>query len=145
MEQESLGAQIGLAYDLQTGYLAPRFRAMGLSWSTFQLLAAVQSVPGGVSQVEVARRLGVTPATLSETVFAHVQRGLLDQVPSSTDRRGRLLKLTASAKKLLKRAAAEIEQCEAVMRNGLSDKEVAQLLGLLGRVATNLESSASNP
>jgi len=127
MEQESLGAQIGLAYDLQTGYLAPRFRAMGLSWSTFQLLAAVQSVPGGVSQVEVARRLGVTPATLSETVFAHVQRGLLDQVPSSTDRR------------------AEIEQCEAVMRNGLSDKEVAQLLGLLGRVATNLESSASNP
>lgn len=145
MDQESLGAQIGLAYDLQTAYLAPRFRSMGLSWSTFQLLAAVQGALGGVSQVEVARRLGVTPATLSETVFAHVQRGLLDQVPSSTDRRVRLLKLTPAAKRLLKRAAAEIDQCESVMREGFSEEELAQLLGLLSRVATNLESSASNP
>ncbi|MBX3096388.1 MAG: winged helix-turn-helix transcriptional regulator [Fimbriimonadaceae bacterium] len=144
MEQESLGAQIGVLYDLQTGYLEPRFREIGLSWGTFQLLAAIQSAPHGISQIEVARRLGVTPATLSETVFAHVQKGLVEQVPSNSDRRVKLLRLTANAKKLLKKASTDIDRCESSMKAGLSEKELSTLAALLRRVETNLESAATS-
>lgn len=144
MEQESLGARIGVLYDLQTGYLEPRFRAMGLSWGTFQLLAAIQGAPNGISQIDVARRLGVTAATLSETVFAHVQKGFIEQIPSSTDRRVKLLKLTAISKRLLKRAAADIERCDAAMKSGLTDRELTTLNSLLQRVASNLESAATS-
>ena len=72
-----IGAKVAAIYELQSAWLEPRLRAIEVSWTTFQLFSAIQAAGGKSSQVAVARRLGVTPATLSETVFAHVQNGLM--------------------------------------------------------------------
>ena len=126
-------------YELQSAWLEPRLRAIGVNWTTFQLLTTVSSAGKRASQVEVARRLGVTAATLSETVFTHVQKDLLEQVASSQDRRVKILQLTDKAKGLMRQIKKLIGESEALMSKGLLNGDSEQLAALLDRVMENLE------
>jgi len=110
-----------------------------VNWTTFQLLTTVSSAGKRASQVEVARRLGVTAATLSETVFTHVQKDLLEQVASSQDRRVKILQLTDKAKGLMRQIKKLIGESEALMSKGLLNGDSEQLAALLDRVMENLE------
>ncbi len=140
MPTEQIGALVAAVYELQSSWLEPRLKAIGVSWGTFQLLTTVSSAGKKASQVEVARRLGVTAATLSETVFSHVQKGLLEQVPSQQDRRVKILALTDRSKTLMKQIKRLVSESEKTMVKGISDTEAERLSGLLERVMSNLES-----
>ena len=140
MPSEQIGARIATVYELQSAWLEPRLKGIGVSWGTFQLLTTINSAGKRASQVEVARRLGVTAATLSETVFTHVQRGLIDQVATNRDRRVKVLQLTDRSKGLLRQIKKLISESENLMAKGLKDVEAEQLAGLLDRVLLNLES-----
>jgi len=130
---------VAAVYELQSAWLEPRLRAIGVNWTTFQLLTTVSSAGKRASQVEVARRLGVTAATLSETVFTHVQKDLLEQVASSQDRRVKILQLTDKAKGLMRQIKKLIGESEALMSKGLLNGDSEQLAALLDRVMENLE------
>jgi len=141
--QESIGVRIGLLYDLQASWLEPRFARHGLSFTTFQLLAAVQSAGKSASQVEIARRLGISAATLSEAVFALVKRGWIQQAASSTDRRVKVLSLTAPATKALKAALKEVDQFEVLVQRALSETDINRLAKLMDAVAKEVEQEFS--
>ena len=79
MAQHLIGTRIAAIYERQAEWLEPRLADLGVSWATFQLLTTVAGAGEEASQIEVARRLGVTAATLSESVQGHVGRGLLKQ------------------------------------------------------------------
>lgn len=142
MPAEQIGARVAAIYELQSAWLEPRLKALGLGWSTFQLLTTVNSLGRNASQVEVARRLGVTPATLSESVFGHVQKGYLDQAPSSRDRRVKVLQLTDRSKTLMRQIKRLAAESEVVMARGLEDKDRERLATLLDRVLANLEAES---
>ena len=139
MSAEQIGPRIAAVYELQSAWLEPRLREIGVSWTTFQLLTAVSGAGKKASQVEVARRLGVTAATLSETVFAHVGKGLIEQVPTSHDRRVKILRLTDESRGVLRQIKRLVAESEGLMTQGLSDKDASGLAKILDRVLENLE------
>lgn len=139
MSSDQIGARIAAVYELQSAWLEPKLRKMGISWTTFQLLSAVAGAGRNASQVEVARRIGVTPATLSETVFGHVNKGFLEQVSSTRDRRVKVLQLTDQAKTLMRQIKRHVADSEALAVQGLSERDSATLARLLDRVMANFE------
>lgn len=139
MPEMRLSPRIAAIYDLQAALSEPGMKALGLSWTSFQLLSAVHSAGGSASQAEVARRLGVSPATLSESVSAHVAKGLLQRADSAADKRVKNLELTAEARRLLTKAMAIFEEVEASMLHGVAAGTVDGGLKLLDRCIANLE------
>lgn len=138
MASEKIGLLIAAIYEQQASLLEPRLKELGLSWAAFQLLAAVQAAPDE-PQAEIAERLGVSPATLSESVFRQVQAGLLEQAPSTKDRRVKSLKLTTKGRSMLKDCLKQNQAADAAMLRDLSEKERDQLARLLNHCLTALE------
>lgn len=144
MASVQLGGRIATVYELQTAWLEPRLQAHGLSWSTFQLLTTVSALGEGASQIEVARALGVTPATLSESVQGHIRKGLIQQVPSSTDRRIKVLELTPLALQkleIVKRVAAEGEE---IMVKGISKRDLEICCRVLDQASLRLQAAVDS-
>lgn len=136
-----MGARLASLYELQSAWLEPRLEAIGVSWTAFQLLLTVAAAGENASQIEVARRLGVTAPTLSESVQAHVAKGLLRQVQSKKDRRIKVLTLTPKSQQLMVEIRRLVAEAEAVMTRGLSEGACRDLAKLLDRAAENFESS----
>jgi MarR family transcriptional regulator for hemolysin len=117
---------------------------MGVSWSSFQLLTTVANAGDKASQIEVATRLGVTAATLSESVQNHVDRGLLVQVPSPTDKRVRILQLTAQSEEMIRQIKALVLESDEAMTRGILPAELTTMAKVIDRIIMNLESELEN-
>ncbi|MBS1707776.1 MAG: MarR family transcriptional regulator [Armatimonadetes bacterium] len=139
MPAERLGPRVASVYELQSAWMSPRLRTLGVSWTTFQLLASVHAAGDQASQVEVAKRIGVSPATLSESVRDHVAKGLIEQVASEGDRRVKILRLTKKATKIYGEIAALVQECEEIMVRGLSAKDVESSAKTLDQMIQKLE------
>ena len=139
MAQQLIGVRIAAIYDLQAEWLEPRLADLGVSWATFQLLTTVAGAGDEPSQIEVATQLGVTAATLSESVQAHVGRGLLKQSRSTSDKRVKVLSLTAKSHRTMLKIRDLVTRSEEAMVRGLLPQELSATATVLDRVRRNLE------
>ena len=92
----------------------------------------------GLTQREIANRVGVLEPTMVATIDALERAGMIVRERSTTDRRKTHVKLTAAGGKLrdtLHGYAAEVLEHALT---GISDTEVAELRRLLQRVKGNL-------
>ncbi|MFM9872769.1 MAG: MarR family winged helix-turn-helix transcriptional regulator [Fimbriimonadaceae bacterium] len=137
--KSQLGPFIATIYELQSAWLEPRLKAAGIRWTTFQLLATVLGAGDDASQAEVARRLAVAPATLSESVQIHVEKGLLTQEASPKDKRKKVLRLTAAGKKKMSSVAKHVQELETHLIQGISPKDLGSIEQSLGKIVENLE------
>ena len=140
MAQQLIGVRIAAIYDLQAEWLEPRLADLGVSWATFQLLTTVAGAGDEPSQIEVATELGVTAATLSESVQSHVERGLLKQSKSKSDKRVKVLSLTAKSRRTMLKIRDLVTRSEEAMVRGLLPQELSATATVLDRVRRNLES-----
>lgn len=108
----SLFAQAELLTQLVAEAIAPALAKGGLSSSTFALLSAISASDGRLTQAEVAKRLAVTPPTLSEAVKVGVKLGLLVQIPDTKDARVKRLELTAMGRSKAKEILKSLRQLE---------------------------------
>ncbi len=136
-----IGARIAAVYDLQAEYLEPRLEALCVSWTTFLLLTAISNAGEEASQIEVARRLGVTAATLSESVQNHVAKGLIRQTNSKKDGRVKVLVLTAKTTRVLQKIRDLVVASEETMTRGLLPHELSAACIVLDRIEQNFESA----
>ena len=127
--------------ELQSAYLEPKLKKLGLSLNTFHLLMAVQNSGEKVSQIEIARRLGISPATLSETVASHLKKGLLEQVTSKKDRRVKFLRLTKNSNAKLKDVRKLLNNLEDVMLAGVGKSNQGIALSVLEVAIQNIENT----
>lgn len=141
---DSLAAQAALLNELLTASAVPEMRAAGISASVFELLSTISAGHGRDTQVEVAQRMGITPPSLSEAVRAAVSRGLIEQVPSETDGRKKLLKLTRKGRTSLNRIVQQIERAENEMVQGLTEDELSVTLAVLKRLNRQLAVTLQN-
>lgn len=141
VSESQLGPLVATLYELQSVYLEPKLKAVGIRWTTFQLLAAVLGAGDEASQAEIARRLGVAPATLSEAVHNHVRLGLLTQEAADGDRRKKILKLTALGKRKMSGVAVHVQELERLLTGTLSSEVLRQTEAALEKMVTNLENS----
>lgn len=133
----SLAAQAGLLVEMASAALQPRLENEGLSLASFDLLSAVKASNGG-TQADIARRLGVSPGTLSEAVKAAVQRGLIEQISDGGDARLRRLRLTRSGSRVLNKILKSVDEIEVVMLDGIAADKIEVAREVLWRAIRNL-------
>ena len=100
----------------------------------FTILTLIQENPD-VSASQLARALAVTAPNIKLWIDRLAQRGLVERVPSPTDRRALHLRTTARGAALAGDALAQLLAGEAAALAALSAGEQAILVELLHKVA----------
>jgi DNA-binding MarR family transcriptional regulator len=103
----------------------------------FALMRAIAAEEGR-SQNEVAESLHIPPSSMVGVIDHLEARGLVERRPHRTDRRSRVLHLTAKGKKVLARATELAMGLEQTICEGLEPAERERLLRMLMDVASNL-------
>jgi len=116
-------------------------KSTGLSMPQFSILMQLHHKgPCGVS--EISERFDVTAAAASQLVEKLVQAGYLERAEDPTDRRARLLTLSASGEELINQGTEERYRWLDDIAATLSDedqKKVSEALILLTNAAKEME------
>lgn len=136
-------SRIAVIADLQGRLLGPILSHSGLTFSSFQLLAAAHASKGQSPQAEIADRLGISPGTLSEAVAEQVRLGLLTQEPLPKDKRARTLVLTPQGEAKIKQIRRMIDKVHSSLEADLDPASVAEATALLGQIEAKLKALTS--
>jgi MarR family transcriptional regulator for hemolysin len=107
------------------------------------VLAALERQEG-VKQSELADTLEIQPITLTRLVDRLCDNGLIERRPDPNDRRAKLLYLTAAARPLLERIAAQVEELAETVLAGVEPAAVGVLLTQLGLARDNLRQAIAD-
>lgn len=131
-------SRVAALYELVNALLEPTLANHGITSSTFQLLSAVQAAGDGQTQRQIADRLGIAPASLSEALTSAEKAGLVERKPSASDKRARVLSLTKRGRQVLEAAVAALGEIERQAAQDLSRLEQDDLERTLQRMIANL-------
>jgi DNA-binding MarR family transcriptional regulator len=108
----------------------------------FDLMAQLERAPDGLKMNELSRRMMVTGGNVTGITDQLVAEGLVDRVDVAGDRRAYRVRLTAKGHKLFHEMAREHESWIVEAFAGLSEKDVATLHRLLGKVKDHANARA---
>jgi DNA-binding MarR family transcriptional regulator len=98
---------------------------------------------GPTLQRDLVRQLQIERATLSGVVATLVRKGLIEQMPDSQDQRQRMLRITASGKKLWKELPDPIALILSVAFDGVDQEELASARRVLQAATERLNHHVS--
>src|SRR6202158_6332050 len=124
-------AQLG-AY--APGQFAKRLQPLGFTTAHAGIFRIIAANPG-LSQQELAAKLGMYASRLVAVIDDLEKRGLIERQPSNTDRRLYALHFTKSGREQLSAIWAIAREHGRDLFDGLSDEERSTLTALLERVA----------
>lgn len=104
----------------------------------FDFMAQLERAPEGLTMGELSRRMMVSGGNVSGIATQLVNEGLVERSPLPDNRRTVLVKLTAKGARTFAQMAEEHEQWVIGMLGHLENREVDQLMKLLGRVKQGL-------
>ncbi|HWP10799.1 MAG TPA: MarR family transcriptional regulator [Ramlibacter sp.] len=108
----------------------------------FDLMSQLERAPDGLKMNELSRRMMVTGGNVTGITDQLVTEGLVDRVDVLGDRRAYRVRLTPKGRKLFQEMAQQHESWIVEAFAGLSDKDVATLHKLLGKVKDHAQSRA---
>ncbi|MBV9522861.1 MAG: MarR family transcriptional regulator [Alphaproteobacteria bacterium] len=114
-----------------------RARGLGLTRSQWQVLAHLARHEG-INQVGLADIIEVEPITLGRLIDRMEEAGWVERRPHPTDRRARLLYLTAKARPVFDRMRALGDGVRAEALAGLCEAERDRLMATLIAIRGNL-------
>ncbi|MGF0537043.1 MarR family winged helix-turn-helix transcriptional regulator [Agrobacterium sp. ES01] len=114
-----------------------RARHSGLTRAQWQALAYI-SRNEGIHNAALAELLSVEPISLTRVLDKLVEKGLVERRSHETDRRLRLMHLTAAGRDLLSSVSGVAEDTRVEAMEGLSEEEQALLVKMLEHVKSNL-------
>jgi DNA-binding MarR family transcriptional regulator len=100
----------------------------------FDLMSQLERAPDGLKMNELSRRMMVTGGNITGITDQLAAEGLVDRVDVEGDRRACRVRLTARGRKQFQEMARQHEGWIVEAFAGLSDKEIATLHKLLGKV-----------
>jgi MarR family transcriptional regulator, transcriptional regulator for hemolysin len=106
----------------------------GGSAATWQVLLLVRAQQW-TKQSQMAEAMGITPATLTHHLNALEKQGLVRRWREADNRRAQRVELTERGVELFDRLREVALAHDARLRAGFSEEELAQLGGLLDRLA----------
>ena len=80
---------------------------------------------GPTMQRDLVRQLNIERATLSSVVLTMVRKGLIEQAPDNEDQRQRMLRITASGRKLWKALPDPVALILSTAFDGVDDADLA--------------------
>ena len=108
----------------------------------FDLMAQLERAPEGLKMNELSRRMMVTGGNVTGITDQLVTEGLVDRVDVEGDRRAYRVRLTPRGRKLFHEMAQQHENWILEAFSSLSDKDVATLHRLLGKVKERAQQPA---
>lgn len=119
-------------------YAADRFIAEAgggdFTLRQFELLAAVAQGPDQ-SQTDLVRVTGIDRSTLADMLGRMENRGLLNRRTASTDRRAKIVTLTAAGRRALDQAAPAAAKADAALIDALPKTQSAAFAKALAAIA----------
>jgi len=100
----------------------------------FDLMAQLERSPDGLKMNELSRRMMVTGGNVTGITDQLVAEGLVERIEVQGDRRAYCVRLTAKGRRQFHDMARQHEDWIVEAFAGLSDKEIATLHRLLGKV-----------
>ncbi len=138
-EREGFALHLGRVSRGWRARLDGRLRRTGLTQARWSTLLHLSRSRGGMTQRELADRLGVEGATIGRILDALEKQGLVERRPVEGDRRAYHIHLTAAAQPILK----EINRIAASLRRellaGISAPELRRCMAVLQSIGERLE------
>lgn len=134
---ESVGAWAKRCYFAGRALMDSTLRPYDLGSTQWYVLWQLAN-DGTTMQRDLVRMLYIERATLSGIVATLVRKGLISQVPDHADQRQRLLKLTASGKKLWEELP-DLTFIHKVAFDGLDDDAIATAIMVLKTATERLD------
>lgn len=142
----TLSGQAALLTELLSTALEPHLERAGITHATFDLLSAIRATDGAASQAEIARRLRISPPTLSQALRAASERGLIERTEKKSDARVKLVRLTPQGRRAIDGALRAVNQLEREVVEELNARELSVAVTVLRRanqkVAAKLRSGS---
>jgi DNA-binding MarR family transcriptional regulator len=110
----------------------------------FDLMAQLERAPKGLKMGELSRRMMVTGGNVTGITDQLVAEGLVDRAEVEGDRRAYCVRLTAKGRRVFNEMAHQHEQWIVDAFGALSDKDMATLYKLLGKVKDHHRAQAPN-
>ena len=117
-----------------------RVRDLGLTAAQARLLLSLERTPGQ-NQAFYADRLEIEPITLTRIADRMEEASWVERHPDPTDRRVRLLQLTAKSHEVVTELRSIVDRMSDEVLRGLTRDERATLAQLLDRIGDNLVSA----
>jgi DNA-binding MarR family transcriptional regulator len=108
----------------------------------FDLMAQLERAPEGLKMNELSSRMMVTGGNVTGITDQLVREGLVDRVGVAEDRRAWRVRLTPRGRRLFRDMAEQHEAWIVDAFSGLSERELASLHKLLGKVKDHARSRA---
>jgi DNA-binding MarR family transcriptional regulator len=139
--QRHVGTALRETFRCFADALSHNLGSLGLSLNTWFVLRALWE-NDGLSQVELARRLDVTPAAMVGLVNTLQAAGLVTRERSDSDGRAFCIRLTQAGRDLRATGTASALQVDARALRGISLREIELMLDLMARLRRNLNETA---
>ncbi|MRD48863.1 MarR family winged helix-turn-helix transcriptional regulator [Caenimonas koreensis] len=109
----------------------------------FDLMAQLERTTEGLKMNELSRRMMVTGGNVTGITDQLVAEGLVDRVDVEGDRRAYRVRLTPKGRKMFNEMALQHESWIVEAFAGLTDKDIAVLHKLLGKVKDHARNQAA--
>lgn len=117
-------------------------REFGTTLPRFDVMAALERAPGGLSMSELSRRLMVTNGNTTALIAGLERDGLVRREESATDRRSITVTLTDEGERAFGQMAAAHARWVRELLGGMDDRDCRQLSELLHELRVQVESSS---
>jgi DNA-binding MarR family transcriptional regulator len=114
-------------------------RNFSVTLPRFDMMAALERAPDGLSMGELSERLMVSNGNVTGVAERLVQEGLAKRWSPPADRRSSRIALTAHGQKTFAAMAKQHQDWIGEMMSGLNAKERETLMTLLAKVKTSLD------
>ncbi len=108
--------------------------ALGLSDATWSPLMHIARAGDGLSQKDLAARIGVDGSSLVRVIDILAEKGLIERRQDAADRRANHLYLTDAGHAAVAAIQAELSRLEEAMLADLDDADIAALSAGLSRI-----------
>jgi DNA-binding MarR family transcriptional regulator len=115
-------------------------REHDLTWTGFLVLWLLW-IWGAMETRLVAEEVGISKGSLTGVMNTLIARGLIERVPSETDRRRVELRLTPEGESLMDELYPEFNAAESALVHGLSGRDLKRLTESLRTITTTAEAS----
>ena len=116
-----------------------RLKDLGMSQASWLTVAVAAKSKVPLAQIELANRVGVEGATMVAMLDRLATAGLIVRVPSDTDRRVKLVTLTAEGLKLYDKVRIEANAVRKQLLSGIDPKVLLAATELLEKLQGVME------
>lgn len=118
---------------------------LGLTDAGWPPLVYLAQAGGGLTQRELARRIGIDGSSLVRLLDQHAQAGRIERREDPQDRRVWRLHVTPDGQAMVGRIQATLDRVEASMLIGLDDRQLGMMTEAFDCIADNISALEVGP